>query len=45
MCTFLRGVIGKRGRSGQNMVEFALILPVFMLLIFGIIECGRLYFD
>ena len=33
-----------RGRSrgrGQTLVEFALVLPVFMLLLFGLIDMGR----
>ena len=28
-------------RSGQSLVEFALVLPVFMLLLFGLIDMGR----
>ena len=35
---------GKTGRSGQAMVEFALVLPILLLLIMGIIEFGRLLF-
>ena len=31
-----------RPRQGQAMVEFALILPLLLLLLFGIIEFGRL---
>jgi Flp pilus assembly protein TadG len=27
--------------NGQSLVEFALVLPVFLLLIFGIIDLGR----
>jgi Flp pilus assembly protein TadG len=34
---FLRGI---RNRKGQSTVEFALILPVLLLLIFAIIEFG-----
>ena len=34
----------RRGRSGQAVVEFALILPVFMLMLFGAIEFGRAYY-
>src|SRR5215218_3232865 len=34
-----------RGRaSGQAMVEFALVAPVFFLLLFGVIEGGRFIF-
>ncbi len=31
-----------RGRRGQGLVEFALVLPVFLLILFGIIDAGRL---
>jgi hypothetical protein len=30
------------GERGQNMIEFALVLPVLLLIMFGIIEFGRL---
>lgn len=30
-------------RGGQAIVEFALVLPVFMLLLFGILEFGRAF--
>ena len=33
----------KRYDRGQSAVEFALILPVFTILLFGIIEFGRLW--
>lgn len=32
-----------RRDSGQSLVEWALIIPLIMLVIFGIIEFGRLY--
>ncbi len=32
----------KRKRRGQGLVEFALALPVFLLLVLGVIEFGRL---
>jgi Flp pilus assembly protein TadG len=32
------------GRSGQGLVEFALVIPVFLLLLFGIIDIGRAVF-
>jgi Flp pilus assembly protein TadG len=32
-----------RGR-GQSLVEFALVLPIFMLIIFGVIDGGRVVF-
>ena len=31
-----------RNKKGQAMVEFALVLPLLLLLLFGIIEFGRL---
>jgi Flp pilus assembly protein TadG len=34
-----------RGRKGQAVVEFALVLPVFLLLVFGALEFGRAYFN
>lgn len=32
-----------RARSGNSMVEFALILPLFLLLTFGVLDFGRLF--
>jgi hypothetical protein len=32
-----------RGRPGQGLVEFALIIPVALMIVFGIFEFGRLY--
>jgi Flp pilus assembly protein TadG len=32
---------GRKGRRGQAMVEFALILPILLLLVIGIVEFGR----
>jgi Flp pilus assembly protein TadG len=32
-----------RSERGQGMTEFALILPVFALLLFGIIQCGIVF--
>ncbi len=32
-----------RARRGQTMVEFALTLPILLLLIFGIVEFGRIF--
>lgn len=34
----------KPGASGQSLVEFALVLPIFLLLLFGIIDGGRVVF-
>src|SRR5580704_3239666 len=33
-----------RSRSGQSMVEFALVAPLFFLLVFGITDFSRLFF-
>lgn len=35
-----RGRSRRRGR-GQALVEFALVLPVFLLIIFGVVDFGR----
>lgn len=35
---------GKEGIKGATAVEFALVLPVFALLLFGIIDFGRYFF-
>ncbi|MBT8216030.1 MAG: pilus assembly protein, partial [Acidimicrobiia bacterium] len=34
---------GEKRESGAAMVEFALILPLLLLLVFGTIEFGRAY--
>jgi len=33
----------RRSRRGQSMAEFALALPVTLILMFGIIEFGRIF--
>jgi Flp pilus assembly protein TadG len=33
-----------RSQSGQSLVEFALVAPVFFLLVFGVLDFGRLFF-
>jgi hypothetical protein len=32
------------GQTGQGLVEFALVLPVFLLMIFGLLDTGRLVY-
>ncbi|MFW6457088.1 MAG: TadE/TadG family type IV pilus assembly protein [Planctomycetota bacterium] len=32
------------GRAGQAVVEFALVLPIFLLLILGAVDFGRAYY-
>lgn len=34
-----------RNNQGQAMLEFALVLPILLLLVFGIIEFGIIFFD
>lgn len=38
----LQRVIAKQNRRGAAAVEFAVVAPVFLLLVFGIIEFGRM---
>lgn len=35
---------GDEGRSGQSLVEFALVLPIFILMLFGVLDVGRLVY-
>ncbi len=35
----------RKQARGQALVEFALVLPVFVLLVFGALEFGRAYYD
>jgi Flp pilus assembly protein TadG len=37
----------RRGRwtAGQSLVEFALVLPIFILLLFGLVDGGRLVYQ
>lgn len=39
-----RSMMRKPDEHGQFLVEFALILPAFLLLMMGIVEFGRLMF-
>ncbi len=36
---------GRRGQRGQNLVEFALVAPLFLLLIMAIVDFGWLFKD
>src|SRR5689334_6534843 len=36
--------MARRRKPGQALVEFALVLPVFLLIVFGLIDGGRLVF-
>ena len=40
-CSMTRSHQGTRGSSGQSMIEFALVLPMLLVLVFGIIEFGN----
>lgn len=44
---FIRSVLRHKGRDekGQGTVEFALILPILLAIIFGIIDFGWLFFN
>ena len=33
----------KRSRRGQSMVEFALVLPMLLILLLGIVDFGRVF--
>jgi hypothetical protein len=36
--------LARRSRSGANMIEFALILPTFLLMLMGLMDFGWLFF-
>lgn len=38
------GIVRRRRPRGQALVEFALAIPIFVLLIFGLIDLGRLVY-
>jgi Flp pilus assembly protein TadG len=35
---------GRARRRGQSLVEFALVIPIFLLLIMGVVDAGRLVY-
>lgn len=37
----VRPPISRRGESGQALVEFALVVPIFLLLLLGVVEFAR----
>ncbi|HEX6351268.1 MAG TPA: TadE/TadG family type IV pilus assembly protein [Candidatus Dormibacteraeota bacterium] len=41
----MRALSGRRGQRSQSMVEFALVAPVLLLLIFGIVDFGRVIYE
>jgi Flp pilus assembly protein TadG len=41
----MKRTIKTKGREGQAMVEFALVIPVLLLLLLGIIEFGLLLYN
>jgi Flp pilus assembly protein TadG len=43
LLAYTRSTLG-RARRGQSLVEFALVAPLFFLLVFGITDFGRLFF-
>lgn len=40
-CSTIRRRLRGRGSSGQSMIEFALVLPMLLVLVFGIVEFGN----
>jgi hypothetical protein len=36
---------GQSSQSGQSLVEFAMVLPLLLLIVFGITEFGRAYYQ
>lgn len=43
---FTKSILGRarRARHGQSLVEFAVVAPLFFLLVFGVTDFGRLFF-
>jgi Flp pilus assembly protein TadG len=45
MTNFRRSHLNARSESGQSLVEFALVLPILCVLLFGIVQVGIAYKD
>ena len=45
MTNFRRSHLNARSESGQSLVEFALVLPILCVLLFGIVQVGISYKD
>ena len=45
MLKLIRRRRGGRGEKGQSLVEFALILPIFLLLLFAIVDFGMGFYS
>ncbi len=45
MLTILKRIIRRRGKreGGQSLVEFALVLPIFLLVLFAIVDFGMAF--
>ncbi len=41
---FAQGIIPLRGRKGQAIVEFALVVPIVFILLFGLIDLGVMFY-
>jgi hypothetical protein len=39
-----RRLVGRQDQGGQGLVEMALVLPVFLLVLFGVFDAGRLVY-
>ena len=46
LLAYTKSILGQahRARRGQSLVEFAMVAPLFFLLVFGITDFGRLFF-
>src|SRR5206468_7492665 len=43
--TAAQGLRGQSSQSGQSLMEFAMVLPWLLLIVFGITEFGRAYYQ